>query len=59
MFQRMYKDEPDNWKEVDEKEVRKRLDGYYQSVDLAIETMKHGIPHDTPFAIFRWIEPNE
>ena len=56
MFQRMYKDEPDNWREVDEKEVRYRLAGYYNSIDLAIECLKQGIQHDTPFAIFRWIE---
>ena len=56
MFQRMYKDESDNWLEVTEEEVRKRLDGYYKSVDMAIETLKNGIQQDTPFAIFRWIE---
>jgi hypothetical protein len=54
MFERMYKDEEDNWQEVTEEEVRKRLDGYYHSIDLAIEAMKEGIPHDTPFAIFRY-----
>jgi hypothetical protein len=56
MFQKMYKDEPDNWHEVTEDEVRYRLEGYYNSVDLAIETIKNGVPHDTPFAIFRWVE---
>ena len=56
MFQKMYKDEPDNWQEVTEEHVREKLEGYYHSVDLAIETMKHGVPHQTDFAIFRWVD---
>jgi hypothetical protein len=56
MFQRKYKDAGEDWQEVTESEVRYRLQDWYQSVDLAIDTIKQGIPHDTPFAIFRWIE---
>lgn len=59
MFQKMYKDEPDNWQEVDEKEVRYRLEEYYRSVDNAIYCMQAGMTQDTPFAIFRWIESHE
>jgi hypothetical protein len=55
MFQRMFKDEPDNWQEVTEQDVREHLDGFYHSVDLAIEVMQQGIPHDTFFFIYRWI----
>lgn len=56
MFQKMYKDEPENWQETTEEDVRIHLEGYYNSVDLAIDCMKHGIPHDTPFTIYRWVE---
>lgn len=56
MFQRMYKDEPDNWQVIDEIEIRYRLNSYYIDVDLAIVALRHGIQQDTPFAIFRWVE---
>lgn len=56
MFQRMYADEPDNWQEVTEEEIRKRLDGYYTNIDEVIDAVRNGAPIRTPFAFFRFVD---
>ena len=54
MFEKMYADEPDNWQETEESEVRYRLDGYYINLDEVIQAMKDGSTIRTPFAYYRY-----
>ena len=54
MIQKMYVDEPDDWKPIDEAQACKELECYYRNVGEVVDFMKIGGKARTPFAFYRW-----
>ena len=57
MFQRAWKDEPDNWKTITEHELRIALNRCYKDAQLVIDAMRQSPGHsfETMFSLVRYI----